>query len=96
MKILRRKSAINTVMSVQNPDLTVTSEERVLDAILLWCADADDVYGWEVLDGYLESSNPERLFGGKIQCLSCMLSSVRFALMPMTLLDKVLCSVFSF
>ena len=74
----------------QHPDLTVTSEEKVLDAILLWGMKANEVYGWEVVDELMTHSTPEILFGERLQSVCNFLSLVRFAIMPISLLKKVI------
>ncbi|KAG9443198.1 hypothetical protein H6P81_019052 [Aristolochia fimbriata] len=79
-----------TFMSIlQHPDLTVTSEERVLDAILLWCMQANKICGWEAVDECAKSLTPEILFGERLHLLSDMLPLVRFPLMPISLLKKL-------
>ncbi|KAF6144862.1 hypothetical protein GIB67_001873 [Kingdonia uniflora] len=46
-----------------HPDLTVTSEERILDAILLWGTHNNRLCGWQAVDAYVMTSTPELLFG---------------------------------
>ncbi|XP_059634394.1 BTB/POZ domain-containing protein At2g30600 [Cornus florida] len=74
---------------LQHPDLTVTSEERVLNAILLWCLQAKEVYGWEVVDGMMLNSTPKLLFGERLQSVNIFLPLVRFPLLPYDLLKKL-------
>lgn len=74
---------------LQHPDLTVTSEERVLNAILMWCSKAKKLNGWEEVDELLKVSPPDVLFEDRLECLDGFLPSVRFALLPLTLLKKV-------
>ncbi|XP_057974408.1 BTB/POZ domain-containing protein At2g30600 isoform X2 [Malania oleifera] len=74
---------------LQHPDLTVTSEERVLNAILCWCMQAKELYGWEVVDELLEFSKPELLFGERLGSVNDLLPFVRFPLMPYPLLKKL-------
>ncbi|KAL6011917.1 hypothetical protein ACLOJK_002383 [Asimina triloba] len=74
---------------LQHPDLTVTSEERVLDAILLWCMQACEILGWEAVDELLKFSTPEHLFGERLQTMETLLPFVRFPLMPSAVLKKV-------
>lgn len=69
--------------------MTVTSEEKVLNAILIWCMQASDICGWVKIDEFLSSSDPTQLFGERISLLEDLLPFVRFPLMPSTLLDKV-------
>lgn len=74
---------------LQHPDLTVTSEEKVLDAILLWCTQAKGIYQWEAVDEMLKSSTTELLFRERLHSLSALLEFVRFPLMPLALLKKL-------
>ncbi|PKA46206.1 BTB/POZ domain-containing protein [Apostasia shenzhenica] len=74
---------------LQHDDMTVTSEERVLDAILMWCMQASEICGWTVVDELLNSSTLEQLFGDRILSLDKFLPLVRFPLMPHHLLQKV-------
>lgn len=76
-------------MVLQHPDLTVTSEERVLNAILLWCLRAKELYGWEVIEEMILNSTPELLFGERLQSVYKFLPLVRFPLLPYPLLKKV-------
>ncbi|KAM7521310.1 hypothetical protein LguiB_020272 [Lonicera macranthoides] len=74
---------------LQHPDLTVTSEERVLNAILLWCLQAHELYGWEVVDETILDSTPQLLFGERLTALNALLPLVRFPLLPCALLKKL-------
>ncbi|OMP09695.1 BTB/POZ-like protein [Corchorus olitorius] len=74
---------------IQHPDLTVISEERVLDAILMWCMESEKLCGWEVVNEILINSTPESLFKGRLQMVNELLPSVRFSLMPYLLLKKL-------
>lgn len=74
---------------LQHPDLTVTSEERVLNAILLWCLQANELYGWDVVDETMLNLMPEDLFGERFQSANLLLPLVRFPLLPCALLKKV-------
>ena len=74
---------------LQHPDLTVTSEEKVLNAILMWGMKAKDLYGWEVVDELIINSVPEHLFGERLQSVHDLLPFVRFPLLPYPLLKKV-------
>lgn len=80
---------------LQHPDLTVTSEERVLNAILLWCLRAKELYGWEVVEEMILNSTPELLFGERLQSVDNFLPLVRFPLLPYPLLKKLECSKLS-
>ncbi|KAK9109413.1 hypothetical protein Sjap_017473 [Stephania japonica] len=74
---------------VQHPDLTVTSEERILDAILLWGMHAESLFGWEAVESQLRLSTPDLLFGERLHSITIMILLVRFPLMPLTLLKKM-------
>ncbi|CAL8995438.1 unnamed protein product [Prunus brigantina] len=74
---------------IQHPDLTVTSEEKVLNAILMWGVKAKELYGWEVVDEMIIYSTPELLFGDRLQTVHDLLSFVRFLLLPLALLEKL-------
>ncbi|XP_026658037.1 BTB/POZ domain-containing protein At2g30600 isoform X2 [Phoenix dactylifera] len=74
---------------LQHADMTVTSEEKVLDAILLWCMRTSDICGWATVDEFLGSSTPEQLFGERLPSIDMLLPFVRFPLMPLHLLQKL-------
>ncbi|KAI3834318.1 hypothetical protein MKX03_030125 [Papaver bracteatum] len=74
---------------LQCPNLTVTSEERILDAILLWGMEASDLLGWEAVDTILKTTAPDLLFGERLLSVNMLLPLVRFPLMPITLLKKL-------
>lgn len=73
---------------LQHTDLTVTSEERVLNAILLWCLQARELYGWEAVNELMVNSTPEMLFGERLESLNEFLHLVRFPLLSPDLLNK--------
>ncbi|XWS24596.1 hypothetical protein CRYUN_Cryun28dG0116700 [Craigia yunnanensis] len=74
---------------IQHPELTVTSEDRVLDAILMWCMKAEKLCGWEVVNEIMINSTPESLFKDRLQQVNDLLPSVRFSLLPYLLLKKL-------
>lgn len=74
---------------LQHPDLTVTSEERVLNAILMWCMKAKECCGWEDVDMLMRNSSPEHVFGERLKSIDDLLPYIRFPLLPHTLLKKV-------
>ncbi|XVF35832.1 hypothetical protein REPUB_Repub19eG0004900 [Reevesia pubescens] len=74
---------------IQHPDLTLTSEERVLDAILMWCMKTEKLCGWEVVNELMINSTPESLFKDRLQSVNDLLPSVRFSLLPYPLLKKL-------
>jgi hypothetical protein len=53
--------------------MTVTSEEKVLDAILTWCMEASETSYWNSVDKLLSSSMPEQLFGGRLTAINDLL-----------------------
>lgn len=74
---------------LQCPDLTVTSEEKVLNAILMWGLEASESCGWMAVDELMTFSTPDILFGERLQSVQDLLSLVRFSLLPYALLEKV-------
>ncbi|WOG97717.1 hypothetical protein DCAR_0417058 [Daucus carota subsp. sativus] len=80
---------------LQHIDLTVISEERVLNAILMWCLRAEDLHGWELVEEKILNSSPELLFGDRLQSLNKFLPLVRFSLLPHALLKKLEWSMLS-
>ncbi|GMH04663.1 hypothetical protein Nepgr_006503 [Nepenthes gracilis] len=79
-----------TFMSIlQHPHLTVTSEERVLNAILSWGTQAKELCGWDTVNQMLTHSTPEVLFGQRLESINHLLPFVRFPLMPYDLLEKL-------
>ncbi|AES98295.2 BTB/POZ domain-containing protein At2g30600 [Medicago truncatula] len=74
---------------IKHPDLTVTSEEKVLNAILMFGMNANELFAWEVVDQLIINSKPELLFGERLQLVSDLLSFVRFPLLQHSLLDKL-------
>ncbi|XP_020242844.1 BTB/POZ domain-containing protein At2g30600 [Asparagus officinalis] len=74
---------------LQHADMTVTSEEKVLDAILMWCMQASDICSWTAVNELLNSLTPEQIFREKLPSLDTFLPFVRFPLMPSYLLQKL-------
>lgn len=74
---------------LQHPDLTVTSEERILNAILTWGMLASKLSEWEAVDSLLISSTPELLFRDRLESLKLLLPLVRFPLMASSLHKKL-------
>ncbi|GLJ43820.1 hypothetical protein SUGI_0912350 [Cryptomeria japonica] len=74
---------------IQHPDLVVTSEERVLDAVLTWGSQEDSHCGWETINEHLGVCTSATMFGQKLQPLDGLLPLVRFPLMPLGLLQKL-------
>jgi len=74
---------------LQHGDMTVTSEERVLDAILTWCMGTCETFYWTSVDKLLRTSTPEQLFGKRLSAVGNLLQSVRFPLMQLPKLMRV-------
>ena len=77
------------VVILQHHDMTVTSEERVLDAILTWCMGTCETFYWTSVDKLLRTSTPEQLFGKRLSAIGNLLQSVRFPLMQLPMLKRV-------
>lgn len=86
---IKKKCLIILLWLLQHPDLTVTSEERVFTAILLWCIHAKELWGWEEVDELIMISTLESLLGERLQSANDLLLYVRFPLLPYALLKKV-------
>lgn len=74
---------------MQSADLTVTSEEKILDAVLMWCMKAEESHSWEVIDEMMNYSDPKILFKKRLQSLDDLLPHVRFSLLSYELLKRV-------
>ncbi|CAN8247514.1 unnamed protein product [Cochlearia groenlandica] len=74
---------------LESADLTVTSEEKILDAVLMWCMKAEESQGWEVIDELMNYSSPEILFKERLRSLDDLLPHVRFSLLPYELLERL-------
>ena len=77
------------VVILQHRDMTVTSEERVLDAILTWCMGTCETFYWTSVDKLLRTSTPEQLFGKRLSAVGTLLPFVRFPLMQLPMLKRV-------
>ncbi|KAK6116169.1 hypothetical protein DH2020_008438 [Rehmannia glutinosa] len=64
-------------------------EERVLNAVLLWCCKAEELFGWDRVDEMMLNSSPELVFGERLKSLEEFLRFVRFPLLPYSVLQKV-------
>lgn len=69
--------------------MTVTSEERVLDAILTWSMEACEIFCWTSVDEFLSTSTPEQLFGERLTAIDALLPFVRFPLLHLSTLQRV-------
>lgn len=79
----------NIICILQHPDLTVTCEERVLNAILIYCSQSKELNAWDRVDEKLLNSTPELIFGERLNSLDLFLSFVRFPLLPYEVLKLV-------
>ncbi|KAJ0085365.1 hypothetical protein Patl1_09398 [Pistacia atlantica] len=69
--VLLDEAAFSSI--IQHPDLTVTSEERVLNAILMWCMKAKELSGWETVDELMTKLTAELLFEERLQSVNELL-----------------------
>lgn len=83
------KIYIHIFFVLQHPDLTVTSEERFLNSILMWCMKAKELSQWEMVDDLMTKLTPEQLFEERLPSVNELLPFVRFPLLPYGLLKKV-------
>lgn len=67
----------------------MTSEERVLNAILMWGMKAEELCGWEEVDELIIKLTSELIFKERLQSVNDLLPFVRFPLLPHALLKKV-------
>ncbi|GAA0177007.1 hypothetical protein LIER_29643 [Lithospermum erythrorhizon] len=74
---------------LQHPELTVTTEERIFNAILLWGLQSKELYGWERVDEIMGNLSPELLFKERLNSVDKLLPLVRFPLLPYELLKKL-------
>ncbi|KAF8086946.1 hypothetical protein N665_0607s0008 [Sinapis alba] len=74
---------------LESADLTVTSEEKILDAVLMWCMKAEEPQRLEDVDELMNYSNPETLFKERLLSLDDLLPHVRFSLLPYELLERL-------
>uniref|UniRef100_A0A804R245 BTB domain-containing protein n=1 Tax=Zea mays TaxID=4577 RepID=A0A804R245_MAIZE len=74
---------------LEHGDMTVTSEERVLDVILTWCMGACETFHWTSVDELLRTSTPEQLFGERLSAINTLLPLVRFPLMHLSILKRM-------
>ncbi|XP_071733978.1 BTB/POZ domain-containing protein At2g30600 [Rutidosis leptorrhynchoides] len=85
--VLLDESTFSSIL--QHQDLTVTSEERVLNAILMWGLQPNELSNWEMVDNMLSFTTPTHLFGTRLPSLNALLPLVRFSLLPLLLLKKM-------
>lgn len=76
---------------LQHDEMTVTSEERVLDAILTWSMEGCEIICWTSVDKFLSTSTPEEVFGERLTAIDTLLPFVRFPLLQLSILERVYC-----
>ncbi|WVZ82987.1 hypothetical protein U9M48_030182 [Paspalum notatum var. saurae] len=81
------KDILQATVILQHGDMTVISEERVLDAILTWCMGTCE--DWASVDKLLSTSTPEQLFGERLSAIDILLPFVRFPLMQPSILQRM-------
>ncbi|CAD5319962.1 unnamed protein product [Arabidopsis thaliana] len=74
---------------LESADLTVTSEEKILNAVLMWCMKAEESHSWGVIDEMMNYADPKSLFKERLQSLDDLLPHVRFSLLPYELLKRL-------
>ncbi|KAF6144873.1 hypothetical protein GIB67_001884 [Kingdonia uniflora] len=66
-----------SIRAIKHPDLTVTSDKRILDTILLWGAHSNRLCEWLAVDAYVISSTPDLLYGDRRPLLLGLGSRIR-------------------
>lgn len=72
----------------QHSALSVISEEKVLDAIMMWGANKDDIHGWEDANQRAMAEGAE-LFQDRLEDVKLLIPLVRFPLMSLPVLQMV-------
>lgn len=81
---------ISSLMKIiQSADLCVSTEERVLNAMILWASGGKRLHDWRGADDYLFKHGVSELFEDRLISFNEVLQYVRFALMPLPLLQKL-------
>lgn len=75
-------------MCYQHPALSVISEEKVLDAIMLWGANKDTIHSWEDANEHTKTEGAA-LFQERLEDVKLLLPLVRFPLVPLAVLQMV-------
>lgn len=75
-------------LTYQHPALCVISEEKILDAIIMWAANKDDIQGWEDANCRARTEGAS-LFQDQMEDLKLLLPLVRFSLIPLPILQMV-------
>eukprot|EP00250_Pteridium_aquilinum_P012428 c20722_g1_i3 orf=213-2012(+) len=74
---------------IQSSDLWVSTEERVLNAIIMWASVGKQIHNWRAANEYVSEHSVNELFKERLASLNEVLQYVRFALMPPTLLQEI-------
>jgi hypothetical protein len=74
---------------LQHPDLCVTSEEKVLDAVMLWAANRDEIHGWDDANCHANNLEQDHLFGQREEDLESLLPLVHFPFISLPVLEMV-------
>jgi hypothetical protein len=72
----------------QHPALSVISEEKVLDAIMIWGANKDDIHSWGDANQQAKIEGTA-LFQERFEDVKLLLPLVRFPLMALAVLQMV-------
>ncbi len=73
----------------QHPDLCVTSEDKVLDAVMLWAANRDEIHGWDDANCNANNLEQDHLFGQREEDLESLLPLVHFPFISLPVLEMV-------
>ncbi|CAM6116675.1 unnamed protein product [Calypogeia fissa] len=74
---------------LQHPSLRVTSEEKVLDAVISWAAKKDGIGSWKDANTYHLCKMDESLFSDRLMDLEILLPNVRFPLISLAVLQEL-------
>jgi hypothetical protein len=73
----------------QHPDLCVTPEEKVLDAVMLWAANRDEIHGWDDANCHANNLEQDHLFGQREEDLESLLPLVHFPSISLPVLEML-------
>ncbi|KAH9549375.1 hypothetical protein CY35_10G016000 [Sphagnum magellanicum] len=74
---------------LQHPDLCVESEEKVLDAVMLWAANRDEIHGWDDANCHANNLEQDHLFGQREEDLESLLPLVHFPFISLPVLEML-------
>jgi len=72
----------------QHPALSVISEDKVLDSIMMWGANKDTIHSWEDANEQAKTEGAS-LFQDRLEDVKLLLPLVRFPLVPLQVLQTV-------